>query len=252
MNTQTKVEAFQSLLQTVIIPIDYSVKLPLPFYNDNDRDNDNDIVSACRNNNLQSFKTLLPQLRRHVDANQLLIIASSLGHEQIVALLLRNKFVIATGDDYSALIHACKNRHSNVVKLLLREIRRLHVNVCAELLVIASGYGMEDVIKVLLKSDNVDLPSEGNAAIINACRHGHLNIVKMLSEVFTDFSEGVSAVVLSSANGHANVVKYLLTRAFEFGIDSMDLYESPALKFACGTGHLQVVKYLRGLEKSSS
>lgn len=112
-----------------------------------------------------------------------------------------------------------------------------------------------------------------------ACRCGHLNIVKMLSEIFTDFSEGVSAVVLSSANGHANVVKYLLTRTFEFGIDSMDLYESPALKFACGIGCLEVVrvlcedqrvnrqiglnmatecgqwevvKYLRGLEKSSS
>ncbi len=76
-----------------------------------------------------------------------------------------------------ALILASKIGHPEVVKLLLADDR---VDPSYKAIIQASRYGHPEVVKLLLTDDRIDPSAQNNDAIMRASSEGNLKVVKLL------------------------------------------------------------------------
>jgi len=89
--------------------------------------------------------------------------------------------------------------------------------------------------------------SQGRTALHEACRYGHLDIVKFLKEkgAKTDVTtvDGTTSLHLAALNGHDEVVEYLVSEV-KLDIDARDKYGDTSLMAASGNDKVSTVKLL--------
>ncbi|KAL8299133.1 hypothetical protein RB593_009145 [Gaeumannomyces tritici] len=123
-------------------------------------------------------------------------------------------------------------------------------------LIIASHFGHEAVVKLLLATDKVDADSKdnnGRTPLSWAAANGHEAVVKLLLgtgkvDVDSKDNNGQTPLSWAAANGHEAVVKLLLGTG-KVDVDSKDNNGQTPLSWAAANGHEAVVKLLLGTGK---
>ena len=108
---------------------------------------------------------------------------------------------------------------------------------------------LEDRCKLVAAKTN------GATPLIVACRNGHLDIVKYLSDECNASMEQVGSVIFdgetiegapplwcAAAAGHLEIVQYLIEKGA--GVNQTTFTNSTPLRAACFDGHSEIVKYL--------
>ena len=192
----------------------------------------------------------------HVNADNPLRWASSLGHTEIVKLLLEKG---ANPYNDQALIDACRGGYTQIVQLLLKygtnpdnalslasatghtEIVNLLLLYGAnphadndEPLRWASSLGHTEVVKLFLEKG---ANPYNDQVLIDACRWGYTQIVQLLLKYGANPDNALS---LASAAGHAEIVNLLLL----YGANPHADNDKP-LKQAQINGHSDIVKLLK-------
>jgi len=192
-----------------------------------------------------------------------LIWAARHGHEEVVALLLRNEHIQPdwqdSKSDRTALSWAAENGHEGVVKLLLgrkdvnpeipdTEYRQTPLSWAAE-------NGREGTVKLLLgrKDVNPDSLSKSSRTPLSwAASRGHEGTVKLLlgrkdvNPEIPDTMYGQTPLSWAAENGHEGTVKLLLARKdVNPGIPDTRYGQTP-LSWAAENGHEGTVKLLLG------
>ena len=148
--------------------------------------------------------------------------ASKFGDKVMVELLIKNgaKPDLPDIDDYTALIWAAKQGHTEVVKLLIEAGADL--NLLAEkgtytALVWAAFRGHAEVVKLLIIAGaDPDIQDEKGAytALIWAAFRGHTEVVRLLiiagAKLDQPNNDGFTALHLATEQGHTEVVRLLI------------------------------------------
>ena len=149
------------------------------------------IQAAARIGATDVVKRLLlhPQVKSVATLNFALQLASENGHVAVVALLLEDKRVDPTVDDNLSLMKAIKNNHADTVKVLLDDGRvspNIEIKLSNGRIIPAIKYASEQgfidvVIHLLQKPISGQNPKYvGGDALKEACRHGFLEICRLL------------------------------------------------------------------------
>jgi len=134
--------------------------------------------------------------------------ACSLGHTEIVELLLKDVRFNPVGNDNQPFNMAAASGHVDIVKLLLSDTRvdpSTHNNYAIRW---ASENGHIEVVKILLKQSQVDASDLGNYTIRYACENGYIEIVKILLDELNIVTYRY-LISLASKNGHRELAIFL-------------------------------------------
>jgi ankyrin repeat protein len=156
-------------------------------------------------------------------------------------LIKHNKYFRHHDNDNNSLIVASKIGHLEMVKFLVN--RGAWVGcVQNSAVILASEYGYLSIVKFLVYK-GADIKAQDNAAVIWACKYGHLEVVKYLVSLGADITaKNNLAIIWATGNGHLDVVKYLV----ENGVN-VTVYKNHVLKSATEKDHLDIVKYILDL-----
>ncbi|MCJ1424372.1 hypothetical protein MMC29_002260 [Sticta canariensis] len=118
-------------------------------------------------------------------------------------------------------------------------------------LIIASYFGLEALVKLLLEQTNIGLnlgDNFGRTALQWAAENGHTEVVKLLlqrNEIEVNLKDinARSALSRATEKGHTEVVTLLLKRN-KIEVNVKDKYDRTALSLATERGHTEVVKLL--------
>lgn len=197
-------------------------------------------------------------------------LAASLGHSQIVKMLLERDDILPDLEDNgyrTPLSYAAGNGHVFIVKLFLQQnsvkpdskdyYERTPLSYAAE-----NGHLV--VVETLLQQDCVEAdscswdtdasgryrPDAGDRSPLSfAAENGHLAIVKLLAQredvdINWDDDNNRSPISWAAKNGHREVVEYFL-RLPTIVYDQEDLYGKTPLSYALACGHQEVAEMLR-------
>jgi len=189
--------------------------------------------------------------------------AARYGLQESARMLLEEGVdVDASGDngDSNALVIASGVGHESIVRLLLAKGARLFASLALQS---ACDYGNEEVVRLLLETGAV-----ASAALYLASVRGHEAVVRLLLEQGADIEERRDALLQASSQGHEETVRLLLVnaevdayagfvdaleRACKLGHEAMVrlllnkgacINDSEALRVASGGGYEAVVRLL--------
>ena len=159
---------------------------------------------------------------------------------------------------YTPFMEACRNKHKDVVKLLLEHTERIELNARANggttAFTWACKNGHKDVVQLLLEhSERIELNATtngGKTAFLWACENGHKDVVRLLLdhsdriELNTRTNGGKTAFLWACENGHKYVVKLLLGHSEKIELNALDDRGRTGFMVACNLGHNDVVKLL--------
>ena len=171
-----------------------------------------------------------------------LIASSKNNHTEVVKILLADLRVNPYAEDNSAIIYASMNGNSEVVKLLLDDGR---ANPSADnnyAIIIASRYNHPEVVTLLLEDERVDPSVKNNSAIKFASMSGHSEVVKLLldDDRVDPSAANNFSIRWASKNLHLKVIKLLLSdKRVDPSIDN-----NIVIIQASESGHLELVKLL--------
>jgi ankyrin repeat protein len=154
-------------------------------------------------------------------------------------------------DEYTPLMMAVSNRHTEIVKLLLEN--KAEVNIVGRTgtaLMEAARYGSTEIARLLIENDaDVDYTDLycTMPALMLATLYGHTEIVQLLLEnkanVDAATNDGKTALVLACSRGHLKIVELLIAA----GADVHNVKNVKGMKpivEACYEGHLEIVERL--------
>jgi ankyrin repeat protein len=153
------------------------------------------------------------------DLGDVLQVASSLGYEKIVEMLLAKGANVDTGgDDYgSPLQVAAAGGHREVVQMLVEAGAEVNAKggVNGRTLQAAAVGGHREVVQVLLKAGaDVNAQGEYTSALQAAAARGHKEVVQVLLKAGADVNAKGgrygSALQAAAAGGHKEVVQMLV------------------------------------------
>jgi len=185
-------------------------------------------------------------------------VAYSMGHKNIVKLLLQQKMIdtdILENDTikFTPLNIACRFGHIDIVELLLdQNVDINQINRCGQTsLHIACEKGQENIIKLLLQQNNIELniiDKNGSTPLHLACRHGHENIVKLLLQKNKiDLNQmdkkGKTALHIACEKEHKNIVALIIKQP-HIMVNQIDKYNFTPLHCACDSGNENIVDLL--------
>jgi ankyrin repeat protein len=206
------------------------------------------------NPNFKGFSVWSERYRWHNDKPSQLVVASLLGHDTVVQLLLDEDADVNAQGGYfgNALQAASGEGHKQIVEILL--YRGADVNAqggnYGNALQAASEKGHEQIVKILLDR-GADVNAQGEKYYSNALQAASANgcgqIVKILldrgADVNAQGGENYSnALEAASEEGHGQVVKILLDRGAD--INAQSGYFGSALQAASARDHKQTVEVL--------
>ena len=189
-----------------------------------------------------------------------LIIASVLGHERIVEMLLQNVPESHGGIDQvafggsTALHKACEHGHGKIVRMLLNE--GANPNIMSQYngfpLTIAYQNGHFDLIPLLLKAKaNPDLCSLQfqKPLIYSASADNNQTVLSCLLQYGADPNcidiSSWSPLIIASAKGHKEIVETLLKNGkVPIKVNYQTETRATALHCACRYGHRDIVEIL--------
>jgi ankyrin repeat protein len=196
------------------------------------------LLLACERGQLELARLIINSKAANLTAKTFnnydaLMLACEYGHEKIANLLLEsgasvNNFTSTSNMDLlteldSPLSLACKNGHKNLVKLLLYFKADLQRNIFS--LSCLNGY--RDIVELLIKHDpSILVKSRPNYLITEACRLGHIEIIKFLIEkgvnVNYDYPSGGSPLFIACRKGNKKLVEFLISEGAD--LTTTDLY----------------------------
>jgi ankyrin repeat protein len=175
-------------------------------------------------------------------------------HEPMVKLLLGAKDInpnlVDNVDGMSPFFIAVKNGHVSMVNIFLRNTRIVwnsKDNDGRTPLSWAAGSGLEDVVELLLKNNDIRgaIDSRDNAShqtpLLWAARKGHAKVVKLLlgeaaSPNASNLLDSRSALSWAAGNGHEETVAFLLEQE-NTDLNSADKQGWTAFHWAATQGH---------------
>lgn len=173
-------------------------------------------IAACQSGNLDIVIYLVEEFMSSIsienaEINRAISIASTYGHLDIIKYLIQDfdKVKIRgfnTKDNINtALIYACGFDQLDIVKYIVEEFNINHetntqaiiwasnkgyiniveylfesYNNATEILISASNYNHLDIVKLAI-NNGADIRAENDKALINACRNGNLEMVKLMN-----------------------------------------------------------------------
>jgi ankyrin repeat protein len=171
------------------------------------------LCAAASNGHVNIVKLLLPLPGVNVNCQMTLNQAAQKGYAKVVELLLEAGASNADGSFECALLKACVNGHTKVVKVLLKHV----TNLGPQLLLESSALGFVDIVELLLShqcSPNAD--DHGDFPLYHAARHGNVKIVQLLLDYGADInkvdSQGVTALMVAICNSQVSVIDLLLQK----------------------------------------
>jgi len=175
-----------------IVQPQYSdIKAPPKFFK-SDKDKIINLDSIFDNlNNTNALITLIEKgadiNTANTDGQTPLIVASKLGEEKTVELLLSKKANVFHRDKHNstALHEAIKNNYSNIAELLIKNKANINAidNDTNTPILIALKNGNKDVSKLLLSYDDIDVFTKnklGDTTLSLALKNGYNDIVELL------------------------------------------------------------------------
>ncbi len=153
-----------------------------PYTQFNLNKNFSSLEQAAQNGDLVTTITLLRDIHenRYEHLNKAIIIASSLGHIELVRLLLCHSKADPLFDNHAALLIAAKNRQFDVIRAFIKHPKTdlsIHKNF---LLKISIFYNQNDIVKNLLKSNKIN-PFQRSEFIFNlAIKMSKTEIIELL------------------------------------------------------------------------
>lgn len=156
-------------------------------------------------------------------------------------------------DNWSSLLNAAKNGHTDVVRLLIEhgaDIEHRDMGGWTALMW-SSYYGHTEIVSILLDK-GADIFAHGNfhlGSLLWAAGRGHRDIVQLLvqrgAKVNVGDKYGTTALVWACRRGNAEIVEILLKAGAN--VDTAGMYSWTALLVAVSGGHQECVSLL--LEK---
>jgi len=160
-------------------------------------------------------------------------------------LIKHNKYFRYYDNDNNSLVVASKIGHLEMVKFLVRK----GVNIDHEknnAVILASEYGHLSIVKFLVYK-GADIKAQDNAAIVWSSRNGKIDVVKYLVSLGANVNAQCNlAIIWACGNGHLNVVKYLV----ENGANVIARGNNLALNRAIENNYLDIVEYILDLAYS--
>ncbi|KAH6889054.1 ankyrin repeat domain-containing protein 50 [Coprinopsis sp. MPI-PUGE-AT-0042] len=189
-----------------------------------------------------------PNLTTKVLQQTPLILASRLGHEELVTSLLalseiQTNFVV--NDGWSALMEAARNNHIGVIHVNLID------NKGWSTLMMAANEGYEGTVKLLLAHDKILVNlvnSDGWSALMMAANKGYEGVAKLLLthhaiQVNLVNSEGWSALMLAARRGYEGTIKLFLAH-HEVQVNLINSHGWSAFMMAASEGYERTIKLL--------
>lgn len=158
----------------------------------------------------------------HKDADQLIIMAASTGHIDMIQYLISSQPDLDLNKlgtkDMTALMEAANAGYFDIVVML-------------------PEHGADVNVKT----------SQGNTALMYACANGNLEIVQYLISRGADIEDqndnGHTALMEAASSGHVDVARYLVAQGCNINVHSNE-YKETALTLAAYKGHLDMVRFL--------
>jgi ankyrin repeat protein len=157
------------------------------------------------------------------------------------------------------LIVASQNGHKDIVAFLLEkgiDINQTDKEYGWTALMEASRHGHVEIVKLLLAKENIEINQgdeyDGKTALIWASEEGHVEIVKLLLakeniDINQEDKYGKTTLMYASIKGHVEIVKLLLAKE-NIEINLKDELGYTALMWASRQGHVEIVKLLLAKE----
>ncbi len=150
----------------------------------------------------------------------------------------------------SAVAYASANNYAEIVRMLIKAGASatcwIDVGVKMSALTVASGRGLLEVVKQLLKaSAPIDGAKEPQTPLKMAAQNLHLEIVRLLLQHGANpntISNGGLPLITLAAQGSLEGVKLLLSAGAD--VNAKDSYGMTAFMWACRNSHLGVARLL--------
>jgi ankyrin repeat protein len=199
------------------------------------------IRTSCSHNLLDSVKSLLRD--RRVDPTShddyCICIASGKGYLEIVKELLKNRSV----DPSKGIYAACKNGQSDVLRLLMEDVRCDPNSHGACHLAAASSAGHKDIVKILLEDGRVfESENLDNAFMIAAQKDDTGPVKLMLSD--RRYLPAVGCLDLALCKAACTEDMELMEKVLSFKGVNLEDEKHSAIQAACACGKLLSVKRL--------
>ena len=205
----------------------------------------NDIIGLSKYGFTDEIRNLINKGVDPSIKNGIVIInASSNGHTDLVEMLLSDVRIDPSIDDNTPIQNASLNGHIDIVKLLLNDSRLSIGSSLDKSVDMASRNGHIDIVKLLLSDPRIDPSANKNSAILYASGHNHINIVKLLlNDTRVDPSDNDnSAIQWVSKDGHIDIVKLLLS---DERVDP-STPNNQSIQLAFSGDYINIVKLLLG------
>lgn len=137
-------------------------------------------------------------------------------------------------EKYNHIRDEKKREYEEKMRIHIFDFEDSHINSA---LVSACEEGYTELVKLLLEK-GADIHTEESNSLRRASKHGHIEIVKLLLENGANIHAGKdSALYVSCVNGHTDIVKLLVEKG-------ADIYTTSALQQAAYKGHIEIAKFL--------
>lgn len=200
------------------------------------RDVNENLAEACGNGNREEVENLLenhgadPNFRTGQTNKTVLMVASEMGHDEVVRALVANDASVNLRDDEgnTALIHAVREREEEVVRTLLSA--NSNVNLAdndGDTALHAASEGMrfsETILRLLIEAGaDVNATNEtGRTPLMYAQEATAEILVSAGAELDVTDEFGMSALMYASEIGESDVVRLLLDRGADVTLVDSD------------------------------
>ncbi|PVU89534.1 hypothetical protein BB559_003328 [Furculomyces boomerangus] len=178
----------------------------------------------------------------NVDRGKLLELAIKKKEKRIVDILLSKNDIIINTKSIKQFLYGCRHNKFVLIQKFISPKSKVFLKNGSEGFLIALENGYEEISKVLIENIN-DLDSVCNKALVFACKHGYLDIVKKLcsnNKINVNVDEG-DAYFYSVMNGYSEIPAVLI-RA---GLDKKHI-EMGEIVEACREGNIEKVREMVG------
>lgn len=195
----------------------------------------NALNQACQNNQYQAVVFLL-EYQPYLNVMSLQHACASGSHE-IVDLILGKIHEPSVADYIRGLSGACIAREWSIAQRMIK----LGANDWKSAITAASINGWTEMVLYLSDKDNI----VWNDVLLLACRNGHYDLVKMISEKFGDkVYHWNTAFRISCSSGDLRIVQLINDKCLDEGliIDPVNLYYGMVESFS--HGGVDIVEYM--------
>jgi len=218
---------------------------------------ENNLVKIILKNTLKPTKYIKYRLDLKKYSHMAISSAIRYDNENILRSLLSDPR-INLEEIYKEYKFIFMSKRFNLIKILISD-SRVDLSKDDDILCrLISRYGTGELMEYILKNGNIDPTTNDNEAIINACKYGNIDIVKMLMSIHSNkkysrnkrinlFANNNGAFIGAIVNNHLKIIKILLNPINNHLPINPSVGNNMGIRLAAKLGHHNIVKYLISL-----